>query len=149
MESTRLLHGAYNVHRLVKTLVQRRKGTRVRAQIPVRITSLDPMASFTERCHTLLVNPLGCGVRFPRSLKPGMRLRIDDLPGGGSISAYVASNLPPSLGNKYWVVGIGWDAPKNLWCLAPVPADWDAHAAVPRFFPASVRFANSAMRETR
>jgi len=133
-----LLLSAYNLSRLVKNLIQRRKGTRVRAQIPVRITSLDPSASFTERCHTLLVNPLGCGVRFPRSLKPGMRLRIDDLPGGGSIVARVASNLPPSVGNKYWVVGIGWDAPNNLWCLAPVPADWEAHAEVPRFFPASV-----------
>jgi len=133
-----LLLSAYNLSRLVKNLIQRRKGTRVRAQIPVRITSLDPSASFTERCHTLLVNPLGCGVRFPRSLKPGMRLRIDDLPGGGSIVARVASNLPPGVGNKYWVVGIGWDAPNNLWCLAPVPADWEAHAEVPRFFPASV-----------
>jgi hypothetical protein len=119
----------------VTTLIQRRKGTRVRAQIPLRITSLDPSAAFTERCHTLLVNPLGCGVRFPRSLKPGMKVRIDDLPGGGSVTARVASNLPPAQGSKYWIVGIGWDSPGNLCCLAPVPSDWQSYADVPRFFP--------------
>jgi hypothetical protein len=124
---------------LVPTLIQRRKGTRVRAQIPLRITSLDTTSTFSENCHTLLVNPLGCGVRFPRSLKPGLRLRIENLPCGGSVIAQVASNLPPTHGNKYWVVGIGWDSPENLWCLAPTPADWEAYAAAPQFFPASVR----------
>ena len=125
------------------TLIQRRKGTRVRAQILLRITSLDAAASFSENCHTLLVNPLGCGVRFSRSLKPGMRLRIDNLPCGASIVAQVASNLPPKRGTKYWVVGIGWDSPANLWCLAPAPADWEAYAAAPRFYPASVQSVNS------
>lgn len=135
--------GIQSVYTLVTTLIQRRKGTRVRAQIPLRITSLDPSTAFTESCHTLLVNPLGCGVRFPRSLKPGMRVRVDDLPGGGSITARVASNLPPGDGSKYWIVGIGWDAPGNLCCLAPVPADWQNYADVPRFFPAGVRCASA------
>lgn len=108
------------------TLVQRRHGTRVRAQIPVRITSLDPAASFSEKCHTLLVNPGGCGVRFPRPLKPGMRVKVEELPGGKALNAWVASNLQPKAADgKFWIVGIGLEQPGNPWCLAPVPPDWD------------------------
>ena len=133
----------------MQTVVQRRKGTRVRAQIPLRITSLDAAATFSETCHTLLVNPLGCGVRFPRSLKPGMRLRIENLPCGGSVVAQVASNLPPSPGSKYWLVGIGWDSPANFWCLAPVPSDWAAYADVPRFCPASIHVPSQQINRSR
>lgn len=113
----------------MRTAVHRRHGTRVRAQIPLRVTSLDASNTFSESCHTLLINPLGCGVRFSRALKPGMRLRIDDLPGRGSMTAHVASNVPPARGDKYWTVGIGWDAPGNLCGLAPVPEDWAPYAA--------------------
>lgn len=105
----------------------------MRAQIPLRVSSLDPASKFSERCHTLLINPLGCGVRFPRSLTPGTRLRIDDLPGRGSIMARVASSVPPERGNKYWIVGIGWDAPGNICSLAPVPEDWAPYAIVRSF----------------
>lgn len=104
----------------------------MRAQIPLRVTSLDPTSKFSERCHTLLINPLGCGVRFPRSLTPGTRLRIDDLPGRASITATVASNIPPAHGGKYWVVGIGWDSPGNVCRLAPVPEDWSPYAILRR-----------------
>ena len=78
----------------------------------------------------MLINPLGCGVRFPRSLKPGTPLRIDDLPGRKSITARVASNVPPESGSKYWVVGIGWDNPGNLCGLAPVPEDWAPYSTL-------------------
>ena len=108
----------------------RRRGTRVRAQIPVRVTSLETASAFSERCHTLLINPLGCGVRFPRSLAPGTRLRIDDLPGRASITARVASSIPPAGDSKYWIVGIGWDAPGNVCRLSPVPEDWAPYAAL-------------------
>lgn len=106
------------------TLLQRRFGTRVRAQIPLRITSVDPSISFSENCHTMLVNPRGCGIRLPRPLKPGLRVRVEGLPGGRCANALVASNLAPNPGNKYWLVGIGLEAPGNLWCMAPTPADW-------------------------
>ena len=119
----------------MNTVLQRRHGTRVKAQIPVRITSVDPEVSFGENCHTLLVNPHGCGVRLGHALKPGLRVRVEGLPGGGSAIAHVASNLPPAAGSKYWVVGIGLDAPGNLWFLAPAPTDWGTYAASPTFFP--------------
>ena len=77
---------------------QRRRGTRVRAQIPVRLTSLDPATKFSENCHTLVVNPQGCGVRFSHPLEPGMQVRVDDLPGGGSATAHVASSIQANIG---------------------------------------------------
>jgi hypothetical protein len=120
-------------------LLQRRFGTRVRAQIPLRLVSLDPSSAFTENCHTLLVNPQGCGIRFTRPLQPGLRVRVDGLPGGRSVNARVASNLPPANGSKFWTVGIGLDSPGNHWCLAPVPNDWGSYASAPKFFPPSNR----------
>ena len=120
------------------TTPYRRHGTRVRAQIPVRLTSLEPLAILSENCHTTMVNPRGCGVRFSRPLQPGSRVRVDQLPGGGSTTAHVACSLPPSQGSKFWIIGIGVDTPGNLWCLAPAPEDWGEDAAVPKFFPVSV-----------
>jgi hypothetical protein len=83
-----------------------------------------------------MVNPRGCGIRFPRALKPGSRVRLDQLPGGAIATARVACSLPPTKASKFWVIGIGVDRPGNLWCLAPAPEDWGAYAAVPKFFPA-------------
>src|SRR5438874_653705 len=128
----------------MQTLLQRRNGTRVKAQIPLRITSIDPEIPLSESCHTVLVNPRGCGVRFGRALKPGLRVRVEGLPGGGSATARVASNLPPSPGSKYWMVGIGLDSPGNFWCLAPAPTDWGTYAAPPTFLAASVAYSAQA-----
>jgi hypothetical protein len=118
---------------------QRRRGTRVRAQIPVRLTSLDPATKFSESCHTVVVNPLGCGVRFTHPLEPGMQVRVDDLPGGGSATAHVASSIPLKTSGKYWLVGISLERPANWWCLAPTPQDWGQLSAVSRFLPASLK----------
>jgi len=111
-------------------LVQRRHGTRLRAQIPLRVTSLDPGTRFSERCHTMLVNPNGCGIRFPRSLKPGMRVKMEELPTGATVTATVASNVRICDQGKYWLVGLGLDSPRNLWCISPVPPDWDSISVV-------------------
>jgi hypothetical protein len=123
----------------VDTAHQRRRGTRVPAQIPLRLSSLDPSTAFAENCHTVLVNPQGCGVRFPRPLKPGLQLRIENLPGGGSTTAHVACSHPLSRTSRYWLVGIALDNPGNLWCLAPAPQDWGSYADVPKFFPTSLK----------
>ena len=111
---------------MASNLIQRRRGTRIRAQIPLRLTSLDPTSIFSENCHTLVVNPQGCGVRFHRPLKPGLRVRVDGLPGVPSTTARVTANVPPRQGSRYWTVGIGFDSPGDIWCLAPAPPDWDS-----------------------
>lgn len=121
----------------METKPYRRHGTRGKARIPVRVTSVDQAHTFPENCHTLLVNPQGCGVRFSRPLKSGSRVRLDQLPGGGSATARVACSLPPDKGSKFWIIGIGLDAPGNLWYLAPAPKDWGEFAAGPSYFPVS------------
>jgi len=68
-----------------------RRSTRVRAQIPVRITSQDPAFEFSEACHTLVVNTEGCGVRLTRPLDAGLPVSVSDLPDGGSARARVAN----------------------------------------------------------
>jgi hypothetical protein len=130
---------------------QRRLGTRVRAQILVRVTSLDPAENFSQTCHTLMVNPQGCGIRSERPLPQGLELRIEDLPGRGSTLARVVCARPMSGGSKFWIVGISLPAPGNLWCMAPVPEDWGTYAAPPKFFPMSVKYIgeDSRIREIR
>ncbi|HKW16521.1 MAG TPA: hypothetical protein VJO35_03330 [Terriglobales bacterium] len=118
---------------------QRRLGTRVRAQIPVRITSLDPEIDFSESCYTLMVNPKGCGIRCSRRLTPGLLLRVDELPGRGSARATVACVRPLEKGSKYWIVGIALESPGNLWCIAPAPSDWGDYSFPSKFHPAAVR----------
>jgi len=119
---------------------QRRRGTRVRAQIPVRVSSLDPSSAFAENCHTLMVNPQGCGVRFPRPLTPGLQVRVENMPGGGAVTARIASSVPLNSTSKYWLIGISLDNPGNLWYLGPAPQDWGTYADIPKFFPASVKY---------
>jgi hypothetical protein len=100
------------------------RSTRIRAQIPLRITSLDPATQFSESCHTLVVNPNGCGVRLPRLLHLGVSVRLDELPGNTSVTARVATCIPLGTENKYWLVGLALDQPGNVWCIHPAPADW-------------------------
>jgi len=58
-----------------------------------------------------------------------MKVKVEDLPGGRTVNAWVASNLQLNDESKYWVVGIGLEQPGNPWCLAPVPTDWQLPTA--------------------
>ena len=109
-----------------------RRSTRVRAQIPIRVTSLDPSIEFSQHCHTLVVNLEGCGVRLSRPLEPGVPVSLDELPGGAVVRASVANCVPLGTEGKFWVVGIALEEPANIWCIQPAPADWNdakPHAA--------------------
>ncbi|MBV8051525.1 MAG: PilZ domain-containing protein [Acidobacteriaceae bacterium] len=101
-----------------------RRSTRIRAQIPIRVTSLDSSVEFSEHCHTLVINMEGCGVRLSRPLEAGFPLLLDELPNGGSAEAQVANCVPLGTESKYWVVGIALAEPANIWCVKPTPADW-------------------------
>jgi hypothetical protein len=98
-----------------------RRSTRLRAEIPVRIVSLDPAVALTEQCRTVVVNCEGCGVRLPRALDVGLQVSIEDLPGGLSARARVTSCV--ALG-KDWLVGIELEQRGNVWSIQPAPADW-------------------------
>jgi len=112
-----------------------RRSTRIRAQIPFRLASLDPAVPFTEHCHTLVVNTEGCGVRLSQPLEPGLPVLLDELPSGISSPARVGNCVPLGTGGNYWLVGLALDQPGNIWCIQPAPADWgsasNAVAAVP------------------
>src|ERR1700757_5497719 len=77
-----------------KSYEAERRSTRIRAQIPLRVTSLDPAIQFSEQCHTLVVNTEGCGVRLSRPLEPGVPVRLEELPGGHIATALVANCVP-------------------------------------------------------
>jgi hypothetical protein len=107
-----------------------RRSTRIRAQIPFRLTRLDTDVRTSERCYTLVVNPQGCGVRLSKPLEPGVPVQLDELPGGTSVTARVANCVPLGTEGKYWLVGIALDQPGNVWCIRPEPADWGREIAV-------------------
>jgi hypothetical protein len=110
-----------------------RRSTRIRAQIPFRLTRLDTAVRTSERCYTLVVNPQGCGVRLSKPLEPGVPEQLDELPGGTSAMARVANCVPLGTEGKYWLVGLALDQPGNVWCIRPEPADWarEPEVAVP------------------
>jgi len=101
-----------------------RRPTRVRAQIPLRIRSLDSDPAFSEDGHTLVVNPNGCGIRLQRSLEPGCRIMLEQLPGGNQAAAVVANCVPLGKDGKHWLLGVVLEKPANVWCIYPAPADW-------------------------
>ncbi len=105
-----------------------RRSTRIRAQILLRITSLDPAAPFSETGHTLVLNTQGCGVRLSCPLQPGVAVSLDDLPIGKSVTARVANCVPLGTGGQWWMVGIALDEPGNVWGIHPAPADWGSEA---------------------
>jgi hypothetical protein len=108
----------------VKSYEAERRSTRIRAQIPFRLASLDPATPFSEQCHTLVVNTEGCGVRLTQPLEPGLSVLLDELPGGTSSPARVANCVPLGSEGKYWLVGIALEEPGNIWCIHPAPANW-------------------------
>jgi hypothetical protein len=107
-----------------------RRSTRIRAQILVRVTSLDPATPFSESGHTLVVNTQGCGVRLSRALEPGLAVSLDDLPAGQGVTARIANCVPLGSGGQWWMVGIALDEPGNVWGIHPTPADWGTDAAI-------------------
>jgi hypothetical protein len=107
-----------------------RRSTRIRAQIPLRVTALDTTAPFSETGLTLVINSQGCGVRLSRQLKPGMEVFLDELPTGKRATARVANCVPLGAGSEGWVVGIMLDHPGNIWGIRPAPEDWGSEAVV-------------------
>ena len=104
-----------------------RRGTRLRAQIPVRVTSIDDPGKLSEHCHTVIVNTQGCGVRLSQPLEPGFAVRLDELPTGCVAEGQVANCVP--LGPKHWLVGIALGEIGNIWGIRPAPADWGESTA--------------------
>jgi hypothetical protein len=99
--------------------------TRLRVEIPVRLATLAPAPLFAEECHTLVVNPQGCGVKLSRALDPGTRVLLDGLPGGAQVTARVANCLPLGADGKWFLLGLALETPGNVWGITKQPADWN------------------------
>jgi len=108
-----------------------RRSTRVRVEIPLRVTSMPPAPIFSEDAVTLVVNPQGCGVKLSQSVPIQTRVRIDGLPGGLSANARVANCLPLGTGGRAFLVGLALEDPGNVWGLQSPPADWGTKSTTP------------------
>jgi hypothetical protein len=101
-----------------------RRSTRVRVEIPISVTSLDRVRPFAERCVALVVSSQGCGFRSSRALQLETPIFLSDLPGGGSVTARVASCLPLGSDGKYFLIGASLYTHGNVWGISDPPEDW-------------------------
>lgn len=88
--------------------------------IPIRVTSMEPKAQFSEVCETLVVSAHGCALRFPQKLDTGSALRLHSR-GGRQATAYVVFCQPDGQGFR---LGAQFDRPENFWGLESCPDDW-------------------------
>jgi hypothetical protein len=112
----------------VQTPKALRRSTRIRVEIPVAVTSLDRVRPFAEKCVAILVSAQGCGLRSPRALATETPIMIGALPGGGSVTARVASCLPLGNDGKYFLIGAALYTHGNVWGVADPPEDWNVTA---------------------
>jgi hypothetical protein len=122
-----------------------RRSTRIRAQIPLRIVSLDPAVEFSENCQTLVVNTQGCGVRLDSKLETGTRVQLE-LATGQSATAFVANSVPLGSDGKFHLVGIALEEPGNIWGLFPCPPDWGEPKALAKAPDAALMAATDSKR---
>jgi hypothetical protein len=100
-----------------------RRGTRIPCQIPITLTSLDAVPTFSETGTVILVNPQGCGVRFGRPVELGTALRLEGL-ANGNVAARVVNCISFGQHEKFWVIGLALDEPGNVWGIENPPKDW-------------------------
>lgn len=102
-----------------------RRSTRLRVEIPVTVTSLDRLRPFAEKCVALVVSCQGCGFRSSRALQLETPILLGDLPGGGSVTARVASCVPLGQHGEHFLVGAALYTHGNVWGIPDPPSDWD------------------------
>jgi len=120
-----------------------RRSTRVRVQIPVSVTSLDRTRPFADKCMVLVVSAQGCGFQSTRALQIETPIMINDLPGGGSVTARVANCLPLGNDGTHFLIGVSLYTQGNVWRIANPPEDWGI-AAKSAPAPAAAESENAA-----
>ena len=101
-----------------------RRGTRIPCEIPITLTSLDPVDPLSDQCLAILVNPQGCAVRFGHPLKVGTCVRLERLPASTSATARVVNCISLGPYEKLWLLGLALDQPGNVWGIQFPPEDW-------------------------
>lgn len=105
-----------------------RRSTRVRVEIPVSVASLDRMRPFAEKCMVLIVSAQGCGFRSRRALQTETPILLNELPGGGSVTAHVVNCLPLGDDGEYFLIGASLYTHGNVWGISNPPDDWSIAA---------------------
>ena len=106
-----------------------RHSTRLRAEIPLTMTSLDRRHAFVAECVALIVSPYGAGLQAPQALPLETPVMLSGLPGGASASGRVASCVPLGGDGKHYLIGISLYNPGNVWGIENPPADWQMPAS--------------------
>lgn len=110
-----------------------RRSTRLRAELDVRLRSLDPAIPFEDNCRTLIVNAQGGGLQCSRELPPDTIVMLAI--GSRETTGKVLNSTRVGSGNDTWVVGVELHEQGNFWGVPSPPADWlvpteDAPASV-------------------
>jgi hypothetical protein len=100
-----------------------RRSSRISAKVPVRVTSLQPDAQFSEICETLVVSAHGCALRLPVKLDTGSAVRLHRR-GGRHVTAYVVFCQPMGPNGQSFRLGAQLERPENFWGLESFPDDW-------------------------
>lgn len=104
-----------------------RRSTRVPADIPMRVRSLDPGFDFEAQCRTLLVNAQGCGFQCSRQLPVGIAVLFTIE--GRQATATVLNATSLGEGSSQWVIGAKLHQSGNFWGLPSPPPDWSTGPA--------------------
>src|SRR5580700_2176855 len=100
-----------------------RRSSRVPVKVPIRVTSMEPNAKFSEVCETLVVSAHGCAMRFPLKLEAGSMLRLLSR-GGRQATANVVFCQPMGSDGQGFRLAAQLDRPENFWGLKSYPDDW-------------------------
>jgi hypothetical protein len=121
-----------------------RRSTRIRWQIPIQITSVDPRVPFNETCETVAVNAHGCGVICHTPLEKGTPVKLGLLPDNREVMAHIADVVKLGDDGRAWLLGLQLDVPANVWGVRNPPHDWDKPTAGQEPEPAVAPLAASA-----
>jgi hypothetical protein len=100
-----------------------RRSSRVPVKVPIRVTSMEPRAQFSEICETLVVNAHGCALRSRLKLETGSMLRLHNR-GGREATARVVFCQPMESDEPGFRLGAQLQRPENFWGLKTYPDDW-------------------------
>jgi hypothetical protein len=103
-----------------------RRSSRVRVNIPILVTSLQPGSQFSETCETLIVSAHGCALRSPVKFDAGVPMHFSI--NGRHTMAHVVDCQSSDQG---WMLAAKLDHPENFWGLKPCPEDWVRFPDIP------------------
>ena len=121
-----------------------RRSSRVPANVPILVTSLEPGTHFSEVCETMVVSAHGCALRSPVKLEAGLPVQFH-AKDGRETTARVVYCQPMSSDSPDFTIAARLDQPANFWGLKACPQDWTLLTAetmekpMPRLVPKTAK----------